>query len=337
MAGASAHQALPLTPEQNQSLQRLLQGGFLQALNQLPESQRPTRGLWLLIEPLSPFESQPQEPTQQALLQETMKRLSTSPTLDDLALFYDTQRTRVGAIGTFMPRTMSVLNADKRLGRELPLAELAKTNPLTLLLGTLSDAQFKQLIGDGLGFGDLDASQGSLLRAALPEPLAALPTEGEPDYRLMRTNLPAWQKAWTEHQAKKRTYSEQQIQQGLRLRVFLKTSYTFDDPNPRGFGIGLRPTENDQDWAGKEWKLESGRDRNSEKGKGLSKYFVQVVPAQAKRSELAWSTGALEASVALGGVKTVGDVVERVAAASRLSLFVDPRFGARKVDRKSVV
>jgi hypothetical protein len=339
LAAARAQQeagapASTTTPEQEKFLQRLFVGGFLNGLGELPESQRPMRGFWLLVEPnaLPQGKMTPESEARMQAMQVVVQRLTMAPSLDDFALVFDLQKTRVGSIHAFVPRVMPLLNADKRLGKELPLAELAKANPLTVLLGTLSDGQFKQLIGDGLSFTDLDASQASLLRVALPETLTAEPTKGQPDYKLYKTDPQAYQTAQKAFEARRKTYSEQEIHRDLRLRTFLHTSYSFDSPEPGDSGLMLRPTENGQEWVGKEWQLEGGiYSLHFQQGQNLADFLLQSVPAKLRRGELAWSREALGAGVALVGVKTVREVVERVAAATQLSLFVDPRFARRAV------
>lgn len=297
--------SVPLFSQQRRSMP-----GFASAFQKLPKRQMPRNGVWLVLD--APFSSVPSHDEAFVRFIDALKRFSAEPSLEDLLFLYNRERRRIGGITTFVPPTMQVLSADAKLAKELPVELLAMANPLPLLLGSLSESQFSQLLERGLGFRDLTHTQANLLRAGLPKPLVLHPT-GLTDVKAMvqQTKRP----------------SESEIRQQLRLRAHLEVIYWFTTSGPDTQKVLLSPFGDQPTIQQPAWELESSSE--DENARALSALFVQEQPTQLKRSELSLSDDALRTQVSLSGATTVAELVERLGKVLQREFFVDPRFATR--------
>lgn len=250
-----------------------------------------------------------------------------------------------GGVMAFAPPTMTILNPDPALA-QIPLAELVTTSPLPFLLGTLTPEQWRRLGSDGLGLSDLSADQKSLLQAALPTPLEVVASSAKSpmlDGSLLEKATPDEQRemfrkageARKVYDAQKRTVGADEMG-GLRLHASLDASYTFDVPGQQGYGIGISPTPGYEGFQGAgALKLSEdaryGFGRREEKSKRLGALFKADVPNALKAADWRWDTPTLYAEVSLVGVKTVGELVQKCAAAAKLELHCPAGWASQSV------
>ncbi len=220
-----------------------------------------------------------------------------------------------GGVMAVAPPTMTVLNTEP--GTPDPYDGMPPGHALKLLLVSLSDAQWKTLVGTtGLGLSDLEGdTQRALFGALFPakamilHPRHELESYGPED----ETELP-------------RLTPEDIPQARLRLgrRVTLGLP-------PEGDSAGHFLARGPSPGGAVRYELYNG-----EAGKKDPKvlYGVRlraVVPNVSKPSDLDYDAKALRARVSLAGVKTVGDLVSRVGAAVNLELYADIRYEKRPV------
>lgn len=250
-----------------------------------------------------------------------------------------------GGVTAFAPPTMTVLRPDPALA-QIPLAELVTTSPLPFLLGTLTAEQWRKLGADGLDMADLTADQKSLLRAALPTSLEVVASSAKSpslDGNLLEKATPDEQRemfrkadeARKIYDAQKRTVGADELR-GLKLHASLDASYTFDVPGQHGYGIGINPTPGFDGFQGAgALKLTEtaryGFGQQEDAGKRLAALFKAEVPNTLKAADWRWDMPALYAETSLANVKTVGELVQKCAAAAKLELHCPAGWASQSV------
>jgi len=216
-----------------------------------------------------------------------------------------------GHVYALAPPTMTVLNTSPALA-DLPLGDLAGQHPETYLLGLLTEDQLRQMGTTGLAYADMSVDQQSLMRAMLPEPLeiipanAALPKDGASQIRKIGGN---------------------DLFTSLRLHGFLTSDFFAHAPS--GFGIG--DTRGSLETTGA-YKLPFGGYSNrAARGKATENILRADMPNVLKAGDFNWNRRDLEHPVSLPGVKTVDDLMGRLAKATGLELYADTHYGRQTV------
>ena len=235
-----------------------------------------------------------------------------------------------GHVYALAPPTMTVLNTSPALA-DLPLPLLAAHHPLPFLVGTLTAEQVHAMGAGGLGFGDLTPDQQALVRAMLPRPLRVVPrsvpppiyTEGLPGAD-SKKNWEAYKAAIGDYEARGVTIPEEALSSSLRLRGFLLPQYNFGTPDASSVDVDYRGGSLDKIAA---YPVHAAAGKQ-QKDKPLQDALRAEMPNEPKPGDFLWTRHDLERGIALGGIKTVDDLVARLAAGTGLELYADPRYGA---------
>ena len=133
------------------------------------------------------------------------------------------------------------------------------------------------------------------------------------------------------YEAQARTVSDEELAQTLRLHAFLASEVTFESP---GAGISMTPGDKRPQTSGA-YKMARGGfvdiSGSQPEGNKIISYLKAETANVAKEGDLIWSRRNLEHGTSLEGIKTVDDLVTRLAAATGLELYADPRYGALPV------
>lgn len=133
------------------------------------------------------------------------------------------------------------------------------------------------------------------------------------------------------YEAQARTVSDEELAQTLRLHAFLASEVTFESP---GAGISMTPGDKRPQTSGA-YKMARGGfvdiSGSQPEGNKIISYLKAETANVAKEGDLIWSRRDLEHGTSLEGIKTVDDLVTRLAAATGLELYADPRYGALPV------
>lgn len=240
--------------------------------------------------------------------------------LRDVAAFFDRKIVSAGGVSALAPTTMIVLNA--RPGKGDGFADLSRTDKLTLLLATLSPAQWR-LLGEerGLGTGDLTTSvQQNLFLSLLPDPFVV--RRSGPDAGLNRTTLTPGQRA--------------SVRLSAARRVTLYVPLAIEGKNL--FSVLQTRDANGEDEEQQRWTrvpdYETRAAANVARRSRTTAYGVTVldeVRSVAKTGDLVLDAARLNAPIPLNGAKTVNDLVRRAGAATKLELYADARWAGRSL------
>ncbi len=214
-----------------------------------------------------------------------------------------------GDVVAVAPSSMVLLNPSP--GPPDIASDMSATTALSLLAASLSDTQWASLTSEhGLGLNDLaDDTQRSLFHALFPgghlyvgseDPaLADTPPEKRTDVRDDTDQVDAVRIRLT---------------QTAHLYLHSKSGGTIYESGDRPDGASRLHT----------YKPDTPP---------LSAHHAVSLRAEApntlKSSDLEWDSKALQVSVPLSGVKTVGDLVTRVGQATQLELYADPHYAAK--------
>jgi len=225
-----------------------------------------------------------------------------------------------GHVYALAPPTMTVLNTSPGLA-DLPLGDLAGQHPETYLLGSLTPEQLRQVGAGGLAYADMTADQQSLMRALLPTPLEILPAAAALPDRKYGTQ--EWKDARAAFDAQIKEVSGDDLFGSLRLHAYLTSD--FYAHAPKGFGIG--DTRDTLETTGV-YKLPFGGYSNMDsRGKATETILRADVPSALKEGDFDWKRQDLEKPVTLSGVKTVDELMARLAQATGLELYADTHYG----------
>jgi len=239
-----------------------------------------------------------------------------------------------GHVYALAPPTMTILNTSAALA-DLPLSMLASHHPLPFLVGTLTADQVRLMGTTGLAFGDLTPDQQALLKAALPQPLQVVARSVPPpvkDYAGLikpgadrKRILDAYDAEVKAYEARFVTIPEETLESSLRLRAFLIPQYNLDTPDNSSIDVnyaggGLDKTVN--------YLLAVPSGSIQQKDKPLEDALRAEAPNESKPGDLLWNRHDLEHGVSLEGVKSVDDLIGRLARATNVELYADPRYGA---------
>ncbi|MBV9850867.1 MAG: hypothetical protein JO250_14440 [Armatimonadetes bacterium] len=300
------------------------------ALKALPQSRLPDGAVILTVAPQDVRLPQPVLPADAGPA--ATPDLST---LESISSAYDRSQQVFGHVMALAPPTMVTLNTDPSL-TDVPLADLVGQNPLSFLLGTLTESQLHQLGGDGLGMADMTPDQQSLFLAALPHPFRITPaaaTLPALDESRIKGWTPAdWQKwqarmaqAQKDREAQTVTLPEHDLQ-NVRLRATLTADYVFDVPGQGGYLISVYPGGIPGINGGGRYALDVLDQTPGDQESRLRSYIRAEFPNSLKDGDLRWTQRALDAGVPLDNLKTAGDLTARLAQVTGLELHCDPHF-----------
>ncbi len=260
-------------------------------------------------------------------------------TPDILAAQYGRLPFRFGHVLALAPPTMTLLNTSPALA-DLPFSVLASQHPMPFFLGMLTREQLRQMSTTGLAFSDLTPDEQSLLHAILPHPFeivskaATQPTYTQEDLKksgVERAEIDQRINAAEEvYNKETHVIADETLYSSLRLHAYLAPDFTFDTPG--GAGIDVRSSENGIETTGA-FKLKNGgrTDMFGEGNDQIKSYLQAQTPNVPKESDLEWSRPALMRTIALSDMRTVDDLVARLALATKLELYADPRFGRQSL------
>jgi hypothetical protein len=235
-----------------------------------------------------------------------------SATLNEIARAYNRLNERFGGVTAIAPPTMTVLTSHlnaPNIYRNIPAIQA-----FTLLAASLSDSQRRALASeDGLGMNDLNTDQQrGLFRAVLPDQ----------EFQVIPRSTPGHATPGSEI----RDISSQQLA-NARLRV--------------GVGMTMAVATVDHDSRMLSPKLGSGGSAPIyELMRGNLQFEQDAVDGvrvrdeqtnHPKKGNLNYEASALQKAVPLKGVKTVGDLIARIASVTGVEIYADRRFEHRTV------
>lgn len=218
-----------------------------------------------------------------------------------------------GDVKAIAPPTMTLLNTDP--GTPNPYDGMPPADALKMLLGTLTNAQWKALTGaEGLGLSSLTTdSQRQLSQALFPgEPLTLHPQHdsgngGPQDW----AHLPKLTQA---------DLMPATLRLGQRVMVGIPVAGKSEWMNSPPEAAGGKP----------EYEIYGGENGGSKD----TLYGVRVrqdAPNMLKASDLDFAEKRWEQPVKLEGVKTVGDLIARIGLTTQTELYADRRLEKRTV------
>jgi hypothetical protein len=234
----------------------------------------------------------------------------------ELADFYGRRLVRLKGITVLAPETMMVLSDNP--GKPDIYAGMRREQKIQMFQATMTEAQWA-LLGSkqGLGVGDLQQDQRDLFMACLPDPMI-----------IMRGT--AMDNGGTRFGGQEGSEPPARLVGDQRLAVRLRMSRTismalFQKSGTQVSGMvrGQRP--------GTEVLMMqySGEDRSENKAFG--QVLRRDMPTVLKPQQIDFDAAVLNPSVSLSGVKTLGEMVERIRTATKLTLLVDPRLAKQPV------
>ena len=256
-------------------------------------------------------------------------------TPDSIAAAYGRIAAWHGHVLALAPPTMTVLNTDPALA-DLPLSELASQHPVPFLIGSLTEDQLRQMAAGGLAFGDLTPDQQGLLKDMLPHPFEIVPKAVQEEAvdmqslqkqgMSMEAIIAKIKAANSEYMAQTKTVPEDTLSSQIRLHGFLATDFSFD--SPEGEGIGAGTSDNGFQTTGAYRLARDGRSVMFAPGDNKVQSYLRSETANTpKEGDLEWNRRDLERVVSLQGVKTVDDLVTRLAQSTHLELYADAHYG----------
>jgi hypothetical protein len=234
--------------------------------------------------------------------------LPQNPSLRNDAGAFDLRLVTVGTITTLAPATMRVPNP---LPQPDGFTHISAENAFKALKASLSESQWRLLCSkNGLGLNDLsDRTQKALFRASLPYPFRVI-TRSD---KSIVTQL-----------------SDQERDQ-VRLNIFLDASYYLQLPTNKQDENGKQQWSYPAMWREAWWNTtplqvaSTDRSATSLSWQNNPNFFFSTVPARLKTSQINFESPALQKNIPLDNIKTLGDLVARVATATGLDLRADIR------------
>jgi hypothetical protein len=246
-----------------------------------------------------------------------------------------------GKVLAIAPANRTVLNTDPAL-YDLPLTQIAAVKPLPFLLASLTNQQFDLLAGDGLGMNDLTPDQQVLLRYLLPSPFkivssdAYAPVWSEKADDLNGEAAGDYQKQFDQvtkiYTSATLTVPDQDVLSQVRLHAYLNLKYSVSNP---GGQLGGLSTKGDDSYSTGDRKLTMDEtisaNENETQTQKMAALMQIVEPNVPKQGDFSWRDPALTSLVDIAGVKTVDDVVNRIAKVTKLELYANSWYGSPPV------
>ncbi|MBC8102204.1 MAG: hypothetical protein H7Z41_06425, partial [Cytophagales bacterium] len=226
----------------------------------------------------------------------------------DLTDFFGRRLVRLNGLATLAPPEMVVLNT--KPGKPDYFAALQRSEKLRMLQASLTAAQWR-LIGskEGLGVGDLTSEQKSLFLSFLPDPM---------NVNKVRV---AGGGGWTSNRDSKPMILSGDQRSSVRLHISRIAQFSLPLE-----GVQYRHTVS-SDMEGTEFGILSSRgdDNDSDQGKLFGQQIRNEVPSRLKPQQINFDSPALQVGIAIAGMKTVGEAVERIRATTRVEVYADSR------------
>lgn len=236
--------------------------------------------------------------------------------LAEVMEYYGRQLMQTGSLTVLAPTEMVVLNT--KLGKPDIASALSREDRMTIFEASLTEAQWKKLCGErGIGLPDLNAEQKPLFLSLLPDPLVVVKAQLK-DGSFNSVGQPMTASADQRMGSRIRINRQTHVAYAAQDRP--NTWITYNDGVPRPDGAELLT-------------LEPQTVRRPTLG-NYGEELGRIVPNRSKPGDLNFDTAKLDFRVALGtepGSETalsLGDLVNRIARASGLELYADPRIAS---------
>ena len=259
------------------------------------------------------------------------------PTPENIAEHFGRADQWFGHVCALAPPTMTALNAGSVLAN-LPMPLLAAHHPMPFLLGSLSAGQVSQMGATGLAFRDLTADQAAILAAMFPQPFQVvaksvpLPVKNyaeliKPgaDRRKIEAQFDTDYKAYETNFV---TIPLETLMSSVRLHAYLQPQYNFDVSEDSTIDV---------DYAGAgmekavDYFLPQTQENTRQRDKPLQDLIRAEVPNTPKPGDILWNRHDLDHDVLCEGVKTIDELILRLAQATGMELYADRRYGALPV------
>jgi hypothetical protein len=233
--------------------------------------------------------------------------------LPDLEQYFGRRTVRLNGITVVAPAEMVVINT--KLGKPDIYADMFQSDKIRVLLASLTPAQWRLLTGtSGLGTGDLDQKQRDLFDSVVPNPLMYTT-------RTAGSNEEETSEFSTKRTATSRTTITDAQRSGGRLRIHRETRFSLPpkDSSSRGLAGSISraapgtPILN----------LYQPFDRDNRTYFGAK--LTEKVPNRLKPSQIDFSSPALQVPVLIAEAGTVGEMVDRIRATTRVEIYADRR------------
>ncbi len=229
---------------------------------------------------------------------------------------------RLGSLGVLAPTEMVMLNENPEPGD--PYARLGRDEKFRMLAATFDASQWKAFGSEsGLGLSQLDKDQQALFLSYLPKPL-----------KLRRGVVAAGRSAdysGIEYEKGKiiaAVVLTEEQRRGVRVRLNLaaRIGLVKNKAVEGGGGADYASYVVQAKPAGQTAFSILARDNNNVGARDAYGVTLSAkVPSRLKPGQIAFDAPALDARVSLAGAQTLGDLIKRIADATGLELYADPR------------
>ena len=226
-------------------------------------------------------------------------------TVADVASSFGKANQTFGGVVAVGPPTMVLLNASP--GEPDPYDGMPYYDVVPLFAATLTDGQWASLTSEqGLGIGELLDTQRRLFDQLLPKG---------------RLRVAPWFGDFNPTPDAEKDLTDQLLASRLRLKRTAEVQISTE-----GDEHGIYQMQHNPPASGGTYKLLPARLNYGGSQEVVYGQRVRAeVPNQLKAGQLAMDQSALKTAVPVGGLKTVGDLMARVAQAAHLELYADRR------------
>ena len=264
------------------------------------------RGALIIVDPGQQYKRVNTPSVAEESLPGSLESFSNGISVRDVARRFSLRLVPLGSVTTLAPETMMAINSSPRAGDIF--SHMGKDQKLRLILASLTPAQWQMLGSEtGLGASDLPPDLQEAFVSLFPAPLVyrAATYEGDADAASM---------------GKPVTVGEEQ-RHSLRLRVSRRVYFSFPIIGRVGASLGTDLSHLDRRT---KFQIEPQVQRSQEN----SLFGVAIktfVPNRLKPSQINWESPELASPVALAGMKTIGDLIDKIAATTRADIRADSR------------
>lgn len=257
--------------------------------------------------------------------------------LNDLGEYFGRRVVNVGTLTVYAPSEMTIFRHDK-LPEVDPAAFLSPRDKLSWLETTLSRSQWEKLgSAEGIGASDLDSKQRVLFLSLLPDPLTVGPVN--PEFKEARYNIQGqsqarssgWQSSGVASNKTRTLTNEERSQVRLSLRRRLSWAFAETGKGGREVSVDLSSEPSPETpmfvlTSDRTFRAPDRSGPGEKVGIGYGIVIREEVPSKLKPGDLPFEWEALNGTVALNDVPTVGDLVERIRTQTGAELYCDPRY-----------
>lgn len=233
--------------------------------------------------------------------------------LNVVATHFARRVVRLDTVSVVAPDKMVVLRAPTK--KMDPFATLSSPDKLKMLMASLSKQQWQRLCGEqGLSAGDLPGEQRALMLSLLPDPFTVMPVKPG--------DFGGYSYSRTGNEPDRRVDFTGASRAGIRLRLNMTAQMTLpslDNKRPTLVIVNSRVPNTEF------YTAASFSPRPVASAATAAEVLKETLPNRLKQGQINFAAPTLDARIALKGVKTLNDLVRRVAAATRLEIFADHR------------